>query len=554
MTQADVARFMELLNEEIIQEYAPKSVVSVSKRVPIYVAPRDVSNFIRSEVRTVGDPEAVKALRILHKIQRPFMGAVTTWNPSFWRKYLMTDVFQLWKGGVPLYEIPGRVAQGGLVLTGKGQTRVAGMVFDNREYLKMVEETGVRRHIRQLMSGDNFDVLQRYVNEVLTTGNVGKKLRGANRAVQNALSHCDDAFRIGLFTSRLDTLAKASGAKTKAEIMQHAREAAEWTWKHMFNYDDMPAVMKRMRAFVPFLSWQYHIIPDMLKFATDVKKMKQFAKGQLSMQQMIGRPDIPMEQDYLKRSPELLWEPAPGEVVRMNTNLPLYTTLNFRSMEDSIQAMIPMLNPYLQAPLHLANLKTFPRVGTYKPSDRVPMPISMFMAYKSMGVMNSDVFQRASNLSISIVRDEDDIATEAYFTVSKKFYDLYQIGTAVLRPIDENTKNVKVMLPIEDLKVEIYEELQDVENMTEEQIADSVVSLQIKKVPHMKFHRTRPGLLTREVDVQGNFKNQYERLNSLVGQVESDLQNIVGPGRNYESLDMVPPWAIKKKYLQMIRR
>ena len=545
---SDLAHVMEMVNEDVVKAVAPKSVLSITRKTPMNLVSEDVGRFIRQEVRTVSDQDVGKILGWLSRRERGFMAAVTTYNPNFWRKYLMTDAFQLFKGGVKPWMIGARAGQGALQLTGKGFTTVNGVKMANREFLKLAEEAGVRRHIRQLMSINNFDILSKFADDVLSKRRVMLMGKKVVHLPTSALTHADDMFRMGLYTDRLEYLMKFNKVTTKAGMLDYVDEAAEWTWRHMFNYDDLPQALRKARAFIPFLSWQRHIVPDMLKFALDLRKIKQLAKGHLAIQSFIGKPEVPAMADYLERSPEFKWKMG-DKLYRTNLNLPYMNVLNFGELSQTFERMFGMLNPYLKLPLILAmNLQTFPRLKFYK-DEKVPAPISMYWAYQKL--WDNPWFQKRTGASLTVVKDEDDLTAQAYVTVSKKFYDLYHIAFPQLIPIDENTKNMKLFVPMDQFKVSVDPDAVDPDKMFDEQ-ERRLMSLNIKTKPNIKFIRTRPGLVTREVDVEADVYRKVMRIRSLAGTVATNAQNIVEVGKGFKQLDVNDVASVNEPYLELL--
>lgn len=545
---SDIARVMEIAADEMVEGVAPKSVLSISRKTPMNLVSEDVGRFISQEVRTVSDQDVSKVLSWLSRRERGFMSAVTVYNPNFWRKYLMTDVFQLYKGGVKPWMIGARVGQGAAVLTGKGNTMVNGVKFTNREFLKMAEEAGVRRHVRQLMSNNNFNILSRFADDVLTKSRprlVGKK---ALDIPMTALSHADDTFRLGLYTDRLEYLAKMNNVTDRKGMMKLMAEAAEWTWRHMFNYDDLPQALKKARALIPFLSWQRHIVPDMLKFALDLRKIKQIAKGHLAIQSFVGKPEVPLMAEYLKKSPEIMWK-CGEKAYRTNLNLPFMNVLNFAELSKTFERMFGMLNPYLKIPLIAMNVQTFPRFGFYE-GEKVAAPVSMYWAYKDM--WNDPKFQKLTGAGIRIVKDEDDLTPQAYVTVSKKFYDAYHIAFPRLIPIDENTKNMKLFLPLEDIRYSVNPEVDRMEQMTEEEAAEGIMKLNIKSKPKIKFLRTRPGLVTREIDVNADLYRRIQRIRGLANTVEANAQSFISAGKGFNELEIADVGSINEPFIELV--
>ena len=79
-----------------------------------------------------------------------------------------------------------------------------------------------------------------------------------------------------------------------------------------------------------------------------------------------------------------------------------------------------------------------------------------------------------------------------------------------------------------------------------------VLKAEFKSRPVPQYMQTRPGLLTREVDVQGYAFGQIQRLQSLAGELQFLADNLVAPGKGFESADVKPIWDFNAKYIDAL--
>lgn len=531
LSSADYEKFMAIFADPVLQKAAPKSTAAITSRVPAYVTSREIGNIIKKEVRTVLDPAVKSVFRFLRKIERPFMSAVTSYNPNFWQKYLRTDVFQMWKSDVPLWRVPGRLTQGMFVQTGKGSIALNGVRFSNRELFTQMGQYGVLKRIRGMLSTERFDVLSQAVTDMMHYSIPAQKMRKAIKVPNTVLSFADDGFRIGTFIDFIEREAKRLGLRTKDEIVGLFPQAARWTWLHHFNYDDLPHVLKKARALVPFISWKYHIIPDQIKFLFKLDKMRKLSNATLGMQNLIGEPSVPLAADYLKRSPDLKFA-MDGKVYRLNLNLPYTQILDFQDGAFYFHKMFSASAPVVQLIFALANLETFPKLGWYGKRgvrETVPMPLSMALYFKAF--MNNPTFQKRTGATVVSTTDDDgDIMS--YVAVSKKFHDIYHYVCPWVIPLDENSKNIKLFVDREAyirhapqqtlqelVRADVYgDELH--KKMKEHKQPFTFTDRSRVGIPYYSQKRTAGGMAV-EIDVAGGFKRSLQYLKSLEQQLTS---------------------------------
>ena len=453
----DYMEFTKLIGSDIIKKAVPEKVLGVTTKVKPYLVPKEVVSMLRGSMLDTTSEAAQTFYRAARWYERGFLSVFTSKNPRFWGKYLPTDIFQMWNNGVPFWRWGPRIEDGAMVLSKRGLVNVGGIKIPSNELHEAFSKAGALHQIRRLTKAEDMNTLIREMNKVNNKSHFIRKGSEVLDIPGKALGTSDDAIRLGTGIDYLGREAKKGGWKTKEEILSHINEAAEEIGKAHYIYEDLPKPLKRMRGIAPFLSWYYHMAPDMTKFLFKTDKMRRLQRGLADAQHAFGTDDdIPIP-PWLEKMHPIIFNKG-NKYFYFKPPIPLFQLESFMP-GGSVERMFQLGQPAIQLLLAIGGVQTFPTFSKYSDLHKryVALPPSMYPFIANDKIRNNPEIQH--KLGLTIFGDLKDTEVP-YLAIDKRIVDIWHSikGNEWSVFVDNNLSSMKFYVNDWKLKVDVDSE------------------------------------------------------------------------------------------------
>jgi len=441
-----------------------QKLLAITKRTPAYLTDNQIVKYFK-EFEQFVQPESVKTFtKVLRAIQIPFKYMAVGINPFFTSKYLFTDLFQIWKGGMHPLQIPKRLIKSTILKTSHKtnyKIAVGNQLYDSEDYYKLLNNLGVTGRARRLLGAREEqmieDIMQNYMSPMFMR-KIGKV---AYHGPSSITQHLDDIPRIALFENALeDAVKRGYKLPTPEELKAFLKlpweegykkmpepfiDALAHVFKHMYSYQSTPVVRKYLKPFIPFVQWQVENVPEMIRFMFQLDKIEQIGRGSMALEKM-----FPVKTKYPPNNLDKLYELPIGDGnihVYFSIPAPFKDLNKYLDFENAVGNIFSLTGPIASVASFFTKTYFFPETRTIEDDYYTEAPVW------AIGLAKSPLSKYFPNLwKISWVPDTGELR----LMMNARYMYFFESQMPTLNTIKRLTPNSTIRIMVDRDKVDEY--------------------------------------------------------------------------------------------------